>query len=423
MIAAAAPVERMRTSDVAEQGSERTLVETAGDPRVAARSPMRLLVAGGSLTPVCGLRDHHRVLQASLVTLGVAVETVWWEREGRAGLRASLESATAWCGRVSAAAKRLRPDVLLWQYVPTTYGFRGVPVFVPFVTRRLAKSGVPMVPFLHELMYPWGRRGLRGTVHAVTTRMALLSVLRVARGVVVTTEGRQAWLERSWWTPRRPVDLSPVFSNVQVVDRWRPTTTEDGRVTTVGVFGFGSDGFLVDVVTEALAILRRRGRPVRLLLIGSPGPVGGEADRWRRSCRRYEEALPEFTGILEPPALSKSLARLDVLVMPDATGPTSRKGTLAAGLAHGLPIVAFEAPGAWRSLVREGAVALAGATPDQLADRLDELLQDGVARANLGARGTAFYGAHLEPVRVAEGLVAFLRRLRMEGVDERLGGA
>jgi glycosyltransferase involved in cell wall biosynthesis len=403
--------DRMR---LAGQGLERSVVEASSSPQ-AAGAPLRLLVAGGSLTRVCGVRDHHRVLQQALGTLGVTVETVWWERDATASLRASRGAALAWCGRVRSAATRLRPDFLLWHYVPTTYGYRGVPWLVPIVTRGLARSRVPMVPFLHELIYPWGRRGWKGTVHAVTTRAALVGVLRAASGAVVTTEQRQEWLQRSWWTPRRPVALAPVYSNIQVVDRWCGAPADDGRAASIGVFGFGSEGLLVDVVTTALAILRKRGRPIRLVLIGGPGPTAPAAGRWREGSRRSGGPAPEFTDILEPSALSGALSRLDILLMPEGVGPTSGKGTLAAGLAHGVPIVAFDARTAWRSLVRERAVALAHPTPGRLAERLEELLRDGAARSELGTRAEAFYAAHLEPVVVADRLTAFLRQLRATG--------
>ena len=376
---------------------------------------MRLLVMGASESPVCGLRDYNRVLQMALGQLGVEVETTWLERDSRAGFRAMISETRAWSARVRSAVAHLRPDWVLWHYVPMTYGYRGVPYLVPFAIPRLARSDPPLVPLLHELIYPWGRRGWKGAVYAATTRAALFGVLRASSGVVVTTEERQKWLERCQWAPRRPVGLTPVFSNIPVMSRGPRASSGEARAPALGVFGFGSEGYLVDVVTAAVAILRTRGLPARLVLIGSPGPVGSEGERWRESAQRYGGFLPEFTGVLEPGPLSAALSDLDILLQPDEAGPTSRRSTLAAGLAHGLPIVGFDTPTAWQRLVHERAAALVPPSPRTLAHLLEGLLRDGAARAELGARAARFYAAHLDPSVVAGRLLTFLRQLRAGG--------
>jgi glycosyltransferase involved in cell wall biosynthesis len=381
-------------------------------PEPLDRRGLRVLAVGASITAVCGLRDYHRILQESLRSLGSVVETIWWERTGRTDPRTSVPEARQWLAQIRSAAAQFTPDALVWHYTPFAYGHRGVPYLVPYVSRRLARVGPPAIPILHELISLWGPRGAKGALHAMTTRAVLPDVLRFARGVVVTTEDRRDWLGRSWWLPRRPMALAPVFSNVPVVGRTRPAPGSAGHVPVIGVFGYTFDGIRDDVATAALALLRARGRSVRLVLIGSPGAVGPGPERWRESARRHGIPEPEFTGVLEPADLSARLSALDILLLPDEAGPASRKGTLAAGLAHGLPIVAFQTPTAWRSLVREQAVALAPAMPERLADTLEDLLRDDSARAALGTRAAAFYAAHLDPLAIGGDLLAFVRRLR-----------
>ena len=387
--------------------------ETRGSSDESGVIPtMRLLIVGASVPTLCAVRDHQRIMQEALRSLGSTVETVWWEREGNTGLRASVAGAREWFRRIRSTAHRLTPDEVIWHYTPFTFGHRGLPYLVPFVTRRLARMGYPVVPFLHELLSPWGHRGWKGAVHAATTRMVLPGVLRRAEGIVVTTEQRREWLEHCSWLPRRPTGVVPVFSNIPVVGHDVLERGDDGRAQALGVLGFNSDGLLVDVVTAAVGLLQARGRPVRLILIGSPGEVGPGPDRWRASARRHGAGAPEFTGVLDAERLSSALSELDILVVPDEVGPSSRRSTLAAGLAHGLPIVTFETPTAWPSLVREHAVAVVPAMPPRVADTLDHLLQDSVARSELGRRAAAFYAAELDPLKVAGRLLAFLRQLR-----------
>ena len=79
---------------------------------------MRLLVMGASDSPVCGVRDYNRALQMALGQRGVEVETTWLERDSRAGLRAMISETRAWSTRVRSAVTHLRPDWVLWHYVP-----------------------------------------------------------------------------------------------------------------------------------------------------------------------------------------------------------------------------------------------------------------------------------------------------------------
>lgn len=377
---------------------------------------MRILQVGAATTPVCGVRDYSMVLDRLLAENDASCGRVWWERNPRESLRAGLDGARAWCGRVEAAARTARPDWLLWHYTPHMYGFRGFPYLVRSISAGLRWSGVPIVVLLHEIAAGWRSRGWRGFGQAAAHRLAMIPVLGACRAAVVTTEDRQRWLQQAAWVPHPPLHLAPVFSTIPVVaagSGWHGSGPDRSR-PVVGIFGYGGFGpeeILTDVIVGALADLKREGLNTHLLLVGHPGPDSAAGDRWRHAGARAGIDAIEFTGVLEPEALPLALCGVDVVILPDRSGPTPRKATLAGSLAHGLPIVGFEAPTAWRELAGEGAVRLAPQTEKGLAEALGALLRDDDLRVSLGRRAGEFYRRHMRPELMIRRLLAFLESL------------
>jgi glycosyltransferase involved in cell wall biosynthesis len=233
-------------------------------------------------------------------------------------------------------------------------------------------------------------------------------VLRRSAGAIVTSSDRADWLDTRRWLPRRPVTVVPVFSNVPVA----APANGAGHGLRVGVFGFRMVYDQVDAVTVAFARLRERRPDARLVLVGAPGPDSDHADRWRAAMARggCAEEL-EFSGVLAPDALSAALAGLDTVVYADPSGPTSRRGTLAAALAHGRPVVALDGPQRWDSLADAGAVVLSPPDPVALAEQLERFAADPELRRRVGERGRAFYERSMAPSVAAERVLAFLEEI------------
>jgi glycosyltransferase involved in cell wall biosynthesis len=219
------------------------------------------------------------------------------------------------------------------------------------------------------------------------------------------------------WLPRRPVLFAPVFSNVSpgsvAVDR------RESR-PAIGVFGFRADGCRALPVVAAVSELRRRGLDPDLLLVGAPGDGTRQALEWRDAAGQAgcADAL-RFTGVLGEPALARALSSLDIAVVPVSRGPEPRQGTLAACLALGLPVVAFDGPHRWDRLTDEQAVVLIPPRAESLAHALMDLLEDSDARAEQGVRARDFYRRHMAPEVVAGDMLRFLATLTLD--QRRLG--
>lgn len=353
---------------------------------------MRLLVAGASLDEVCGTRDAAATLAEPLAAAGAEPVQVWWERRS--------EPFAAWAKRLEEDGAGV--DAVLWHYSPFTYSRSGVPTLVPGVLRALGPA--PLVPFLHELGVRWGDLGLRGAVWAPTQRAALRPLVRRSRGCIVTTEQRRVWLETRRWLPRRPVLAVPVHANIAVA----PAPERNGRPPQIGIFGFRRDTAPPQAVLAALApVLPADGR---LVLVGAPGPGSAEAGAWRAAADavRLSDRL-DFTGVLPAAELSQALQSLDVVLATDPRGPASRSGTLAAALAHGLPVVAVDGPETWREALAADALRVAPVA--QLGAAVASVLSNPAERAALGVRARAFHDSVLARSVVAERIVSFVEGL------------
>lgn len=135
----------------------------------------------------------------------------------------------------------------------------------------------------------------------------------------------------------------------------------------------------LDVFSDAIDDLRRRGVRYRVLVIGE-----GPAREW------FENRLPEavFTGFLGGADLARAVASMDVLFFPSVT-ETFGNVTLEA-MACGLPVVAAAATGS-ESLVDDhnsGRLIRPGAIR-QYADALQAYVTDADLRRRHGAAGEA----------------------------------
>lgn len=365
---------------------------------------IRLLVLGASTDETCGVRDCAAVLEPALRRAGFDVETLWWQRDAEGEVVASLAEARRHAAEVAERARHA--DVVLWHYTPFGYGVRGLPILLPLVVRSLRRSGTPVVGLLHELAFAFRPGGWRSAVLAAAQRAALVPLLRLLSAAAVTSDDRERWLQTRRWLPRRRVLAHPVPSNLPAAS----PAPAPGAGFRIGIFGFRREAVDAVTVADAVARVRALGIDARLVLVGAPGPASAQADLWRRAASRADvgEAL-EFTGILDAQVLSDVLTELDTLLFLDQAGPTGRRGTLAAALAAGRPVVALDGPRRWDALVEAGAVLLASTDPDALAATLERVARDPDLRHRLGGSAARFYAERMSAGVVAESLSALLR--------------
>lgn len=359
---------------------------------------LEVAVLGFSLQRTCGVRDHAEILADALAAQNVSCTRHWLLRDERS-LRGSRAEIGSFIGGLPRALAEVRPDAILLHYSVFTYSHKGVPVFVAPLLSALRSSGVPVVSFLHEFVYPWGYGGWRGVAWAVSQRAALVELMRRTRSAIVTDESRAAWLTSRRWLPTRPVLTAPVFSNLPAPSGSpRPQRTRPA----IGLFGYSYQGAATAIVLDALDELQRTGIDAELILLGAPGAASPAGESWQAQARaRGVQDSLSFSGRLPAQSLSDELASCEVLLFADRAGPSPRKGTLAGSLASGRPVLALDGPRAWPALLSAQAVGLVESSAAALARRITMLLADAGEREALGTRGLAFARSEMSVERAA----------------------
>jgi glycosyltransferase involved in cell wall biosynthesis len=385
-----------------------------------------------SVGPTCGARDHALLLAEGLSREDVSCSLHWLERREES-VRGGGAEIRAWGQVLGGELARERPDAILLHYSVFAHSHRGLPLFVAPVLAALRRSRIPVVTVLHEYVYPWRHGGLRGKVWALTQRALLIDVMRSSAAVLLTTDFRARWLESRPWLPRRPAAVAPVFSNLPPPaggpsaglsaalsaaagsrrdSSSLPPASEpsaDRAQPVIGLFGYSYQGAALMLVLDAIVLLAKRGVTPRLALLGAPGRTSPVAGTWLREARArgIEHALA-FSDTLPAQDLSNALAACDLLLFVDGAGPSSRKGTLAASLASGRPVLAIDGPRRWLELVWAEAALVVKPTAPALADAIHGLLVDRAAGEALGARGRTFAEERMGVARTVEAVSKLL---------------
>ena len=361
---------------------------------------MRVLIACPSYPPqnvTCGVGDFTRCLAEELARRGEQVTVVAsaaWRGQGHGAVTVLpiLDEPAPWW-RVVAA------DVVNIQYAPDLYRDR---------RRALLRAtvSIPTVVTVHTL--------LDGTLRS---RAAALWLLTSARRVVAANEEVTRMIRRRMpWVARRMTEI-PIGSNIALAPPGDPAVIRASlgaslHAPLLAHFGLVYPGKGMETLLAALAILRIRHPEARLVAIGDTR----EADRAYRSDL---EALAvelgvaravTWTGRRDAEEVSRILAVADVFVAPFDGGASIRRGSLLAGLAHGLPVVSTS-PSVPSSYLRDGDnVALVPSRDAAaLAACIAGLLDSPGQRERL-ARGARKLAARMAWSTIAEETRAVYRR-------------
>ena len=288
------------------------------------------------------------------------------------------------------------PRRLLVQYVPHGFGYRSMNVALcAWLWARARLRGDRVELMVHEPFLAFGEGGWRQRAAAVVHRLMTAALLGAASRVWVSIP---AW-ERAWRPyalgRRVPFAWLPVPSTIPVAGdaagaaavRARYAGGEGARlIGHLGTYGPHVSEYLLRL---APALLGGRVDGAALLLLGRGSEAAREeiVGRDARLAARVHAA-----GYTQPRELSSHLAACDLLLQPYPDGVSSRRTSLMAGLAHGLPVVTTAGrltEPLWETC---GAVALAPAEdPDAITTLVARLLDDAGARARLGARALSLY--------------------------------
>lgn len=287
------------------------------------------------------------------------------------------------------------PRRLLVQYVPHGYGWRSLNLaFCLWLWARAALKGDRVEVMVHEPGVAFGEGTRKQDAAAVVHRAMAAALLRAASRVFVSTP---AW--EQYWRPYalgRDVEFEwlPVPSTV-------PLDEDSGLTARVrALYRPASGGLLLGhlgtysthtarYLLRLLPALLSEKAAASVLLVGR----GGE--RVREEIVSSHPSLAGRLGAagrLAPRELSAHLSACDLMLQPFPDGVSTRRTSVMAALAHGLPVVTTRGrltEGLWEE---SGAVALAPAEDfAALGELTARLLSDARERSRLADAARALY--------------------------------
>jgi glycosyltransferase involved in cell wall biosynthesis len=260
----------------------------------------------------------------------------------------------------------------------------------------------------HEVSYivkPGDRPARR--VLAMVQRRAAAGLLRAADAVDIGTPLWESMLRPLDPVPGRPYGWRPIPSNIPSLDDPAGVASARGRLLPAGasalVGSFGTFSPEVVALLDGVIPPLMLGRPDRAAALIGPG-----GDRTAEAWIRDHPGLAGrvvATGALSHEDVARHLRACDLLVQPYPGGALTKRGSLMAGLAQGLPVVTNRGDATEPVWDEWGALAMAPETDFAgMVALAGSLLADPTARARLGGAARALYDARFDLARTLDAL-------------------
>jgi glycosyltransferase involved in cell wall biosynthesis len=292
-----------------------------------------------------GIGDYTRLLADALADAGREVH-VWSPDAAGVALRRAAVHPLRGFGRGALAELGAAldgfpaPRRLLVQYAPQAWGMRGMNVGLGrwLLARRRAGDDVRVM--FHEPFFPFGWQRPQRNLLAAANRWMARDLLRASTRAYVSTD--------AWETLLRPlaprglrIDTLPIPSTIPFVDdpirvaALRAQLSEEGARPVFVHFGtYGS--VIAGMLEPALLRLVERRPDARILLLGKGGAEFADRIHTADPCLAEAFVTPGFQS---PGDVSLQLQAADVALQPYPDGASTRRTSLMACLANGVPTV------------------------------------------------------------------------------------
>jgi glycosyltransferase involved in cell wall biosynthesis len=280
---------------------------------------------------------------------------------------------------------------LLVQYVPHAFGAKGMNV--PFCW-WLSRRPEPVWIMFHEIVFPLSlRQPLAHNVLGVVTRLMAELLSRTADRIFISIPAWEKFLPKRI---RKSVTWLPVPSTI--TSAVSPERVADIRLRLAGqnafLLGhFGTyTGHIASLLVATLPSILRKDPSRRAILLGRGSEEFANNLRETNADLRDQISAP---GPMPADEIAAHLAACDCILQPYVDGVSSRRTSLLASLALGLPIVTNRGPLTDPVWLNSDAVILApSSSPTDLLKVVEQVLTEPRAREDLGRRAARFYQDH-----------------------------
>lgn len=262
----------------------------------------------------------------------------------------------------------------------------------------VAAQGVPIVVMVHEY-WPTASWSPRRLILRWQNRRRLVTLLRLASAVIVAEEIYRRELQAARVCGEKTIHVIPVGSNIT---RGGTAPLRDG-----GLVLFAQPAAFRSEHLAALAawLSESADRPQLTWIARSLDEL---QRAWRDVAPPGSPAVRLVGGAGEL-VVSELLMHATVGVAPYANGASGRRGTLAAMLQHGVPLVTTTgiSTDSWLQ-TSQAIVGVADDDPAAFVNAVVALLRDDGARRQLSRNAEALYEAHMAWPRLAEQYVVVM---------------
>lgn len=228
-------------------------------------------------------------------------------------------------------------------------------------------SGLPMVHHVHSPTARDSERMLLNRINAVVERLSLFGVARL---IPVSRSLERYLLDQGWAAAM----IRMVPNGVPTPSNFLPDRVAPEDEWVIGSLALFRPRKGIEVLIEAIANLRKRGRAVRLLAVGPFESPAYEAQiRGLTQCLGMGDAI-EWAGFTSE--VNRFLAKMDIFVLPSLYGEGMPMVMLEA-MAMGVPVIATQVEGI-PEVLSDGRTGLLVPPGDAAAiERSIEALMDG----------------------------------------------
>ena len=297
-----------------------------------------------------------------------------------------------------------KPDWLILQYNPFSYGRWGLNLRLPLVMRAIQRQRTAKVALMvHEPFVP-----VTNWKFAVMTIWQRWQLWMLGRSADVVFFSIDPWVRRFRpWFPGKPLKHLPVGSNLPRVPMSRGEAKRrlgiEPDQLVIGLFGGISAARMPGLIASALRHALETSRRMLLLYVGPDGS---------KLCGELNGLPVRDDGCLPADEASMRFAAMDIYLAPYIDGISTRRTSLMSGLQHGIATVGT------RGLLTDESLAAQDGRAFLLADvsepaafqaHVVRLLNEDGLRASLGAKGMALYEREFSWPRIVEQLITSLQ--------------
>ena len=343
--------------------------------------------------PTDAVEEYCRYLGAALRAHDTQLEIrrVPWELRGWSeALRGLRLQAESW-----------RDTWVLVQYTALAWSARGFPQRI-FRALRILKSARARIAIVFHDVEPYHGTHLIDKFRIIMQIRTMRRAVAFADLAIFTVPP-----EKLSWRPKvgPRVAFVPVGPNLPIPPEI-PDRAAQVSVPTIAVFSItGGEKGETRLILDAVRHAAENVGELRLSVFGR------HAELRERDLRNGLRGLPveiSVEGVIDPPQVVARFLACDVLLFVRG-GISSRRGSAIAGIACGLPLIAFCGSETAPPITEAGVILLAPDAVEELKAALVRVLRDSAYREELASRSRAAYQAHFAWPVIASRFAALLR--------------